>query len=147
MNSRERSNARSVANVNQRRGKLVPQACERCGDPDTVKHHDDYGKPLQVRWLCRRCHRDEHFPHLAQGGPVAAAIMSEPGLPRDEGAPPPRRCRICGSRGRVYDSRSHKGITRRRIRCDNGHRFTTVELFAPQKGKRADVEGVRKLVK
>lgn len=39
-------------------GKLVaPQTCEMCGGPGLFeKHHDDYSKPLEVRWLCRVCH-------------------------------------------------------------------------------------------
>lgn len=35
-----------------------PFYCKRCGDPHRpFAHHDDYTKPLEVRWLCRRCHR------------------------------------------------------------------------------------------
>ena len=36
------------------------QPCERCGDPNADRHHDDYDKPLEVRWLCRSCHIKHH---------------------------------------------------------------------------------------
>ena len=61
---RLRANARAYANVYQRRGKLVPQPCERCQSPDAQKHHDDYTVPLQVRWLCRSCHLHYHHTLL-----------------------------------------------------------------------------------
>ena|SRR5215471_6534448 len=37
-----------------------PHDCERCGAPNAHAHHDDYAKPLDVRWLCRACHGIEH---------------------------------------------------------------------------------------
>jgi hypothetical protein len=52
--------SRSVANVNQKRGVLVPEICEACGNPDAEKHHDDYTAPLTVNWLCRECHLQWH---------------------------------------------------------------------------------------
>lgn len=57
---RRKDNARSIANVNQGRGKLKPQPCEKCGSDDVEKHHDDYDKPLTVRWLCRPHHLELH---------------------------------------------------------------------------------------
>lgn len=65
--ARRRANARSYANVYQRRGKIVRQPCERCGGP-AEKHHDDYDKPLAVRWLCRACHLNIHGKDRAAHG-------------------------------------------------------------------------------
>ncbi len=41
------------------RGTLVPQPCEECGAPAHA-HHDDYSKPLDVRWLCAFHHGQHH---------------------------------------------------------------------------------------
>ena len=48
-----------------RDGVLVrPAACSACGNPGRVDgHHDDYAKPLDVRWLCASCHRAWHSEH------------------------------------------------------------------------------------
>jgi ribosomal protein S27AE len=43
-----------------RDGRLLRQPCEKCGDPKVQAHHDDYRRPLAVRWLCFRCHRGHH---------------------------------------------------------------------------------------
>lgn len=43
-----------------RDGRLIPQPCEVCGDPEADGHHEDYSKPLEVRWLCEHCHYEEH---------------------------------------------------------------------------------------
>lgn len=44
-------------------GDLVrPPICSKCGKTDemTEAHHHDYSQPLDVTWLCRACHLDEH---------------------------------------------------------------------------------------
>lgn len=44
-----------------RDGRLTKlDTCEDCGGPDPQGHHDDYSKPLDVRWLCRVCHASVH---------------------------------------------------------------------------------------
>lgn len=39
-----------------------PTACEKCGDSGQKLggHHEDYAKPLEVNWLCPRCHHNRH---------------------------------------------------------------------------------------
>lgn len=59
----------------QRRGELVKGPCEVCGTSEGLidAHHDDYSKPLDVRWLCRAHHTRLHatgvedmFPEMPQ---------------------------------------------------------------------------------
>lgn len=57
---RRKANCRSYANVYQRRGKLKKEPCEKCGVDHAEKHHDDYARPLDVRWMCRPCHLEHH---------------------------------------------------------------------------------------
>lgn len=42
------------------RGKLTRGACEVCGGVPADGHHEDYNKPLEVRWLCRTHHMHAH---------------------------------------------------------------------------------------
>lgn len=44
-----------------RRGALIKGDCEVCGSDKTEGHHDDYDRPLDVRWLCRNHHREHHI--------------------------------------------------------------------------------------
>lgn len=43
-----------------RNGALLRQTCEVCGAVPADAHHDDYAKPLNVRWLCRSHHQQHH---------------------------------------------------------------------------------------
>ena len=49
-----------------RNGTLIPQPCEVCKMVNSHAHHDDYRKPLNVRWLCDLCHVRLHRAMLAQ---------------------------------------------------------------------------------
>ena len=59
-------NARNILNRAVRSGRIKkPHFCERCEEEtqDLEAHHDDYGKPLDVEWLCIPCHNVVH-PHI-----------------------------------------------------------------------------------
>lgn len=56
----ERMAARSAAYDALVAGKIIKKPCEVCGDTESQMHHDDYNKPFDVRFLCRKHHRAEH---------------------------------------------------------------------------------------
>lgn len=67
----EKTSARHAVGNALAAGKLIKKPCEICGTTkDVHAHHDDYARPLEVRWLCRK-HHDEHHAAcaavLAQG--------------------------------------------------------------------------------
>ena len=83
--------ARSVTRDEIRAGRLVRLPCEVCGREPAEAHHHDYGRPLEVRWLCRRHHRDAHaalHTHCRHGHAYD---------PENTYVPPDgkRRCRKC----------------------------------------------------
>ncbi len=56
---RKKDNCRSYAGIYKRRGLLIEQPCEVCQEKAEM-HHDNYDKPLDVRWLCREHHLEHH---------------------------------------------------------------------------------------
>lgn len=53
-------------------GALKKGSCEVCGDPKVDAHHEDYRKPLKVRWLCRQHHVRLHATGCEDLFPVIA---------------------------------------------------------------------------
>lgn len=48
-----------VVNNAVRDGRMTRQPCEVCG-AKAQAHHDDYSKPMEVRWLCSKHHAEWH---------------------------------------------------------------------------------------
>jgi hypothetical protein len=52
---------RAVDNLVNHYGFIKPDSCSVCGVPcETEAHHTDYLKRLDVIWMCRGCHRQQH---------------------------------------------------------------------------------------
>ncbi len=63
---KEKVLAIAKANQKKRSGKVIPQPCEVCGAGDAQMHHDNYDKPLVIRWLCQIHHTQEHLKLKAE---------------------------------------------------------------------------------
>jgi hypothetical protein len=59
-----------------RNGRLIKRPCEVCGNPEVEAHHDDYSKPLKVRWLCTEHHIGHHV-EVRRAEIPAPLIMGE----------------------------------------------------------------------
>ncbi len=46
-----------------RQGKIKRLPCEVCNKTPTHGHHNDYSKPLEVQWLCKKHHYEKHRKH------------------------------------------------------------------------------------
>lgn len=42
------------------KGVLKRLPCDICGSEQVDAHHEDYSKPLEIRWLCRKHHMRHH---------------------------------------------------------------------------------------
>lgn len=58
--ARMKANARAYTHVYIKRGLIPKGPCEVCGSKNAQVHHDDYKKPTQVRWFCRKHHLQLH---------------------------------------------------------------------------------------
>lgn len=64
----DRRAAHDAVRLAIRRGALVREPCEVCGSTEHLDaHHEDYSKPLDVVWLCRRHHAARHRRTITKG--------------------------------------------------------------------------------
>lgn len=90
--------SRNYSNVSKRQaeaGRIVAQAlrngtlkrrpCRVCGTKKRIQaHHDDYTKPLKVRWLCPKHHGERHAEMRRLGiNPKRSAFSENRLIPRD----------------------------------------------------------------
>jgi uncharacterized OB-fold protein len=61
INHPEKVSARSKARLALKRGTIKKQVCSKCGNVKVDMHHQDYSKPVEIIWLCRRHHQQEHY--------------------------------------------------------------------------------------
>lgn len=59
---RKKTKARALVMYHVKNGNLhKPDRCQDCNEPGLIHgHHHDYNKPLDVIWLCPRCHSKKH---------------------------------------------------------------------------------------
>ena len=81
---RKQRHANAVIENEIQQDRLMRKPCEICGSLKTEAHHDDYDKPLEVRWLCRIHHMRYHrrrkrparpFAPVNAGGTFPARIL------------------------------------------------------------------------
>lgn len=58
----EKKSARLALRYAVSKGIIKRKPCEVCGNVKSEAHHDDYSKPLDVMWVCRKHHADIHRP-------------------------------------------------------------------------------------
>lgn len=56
----EKWSARSKLRYEVKMGRIKKLSCQVCGDIKSEAHHKDYSKPLEVMWLCKKHHREQH---------------------------------------------------------------------------------------
>lgn len=62
--------ASTIINRAVLRNKIIkPDNCSECGKGGRIHgHHDDYAYPMQVRWLCPKCHSHWHKHNEVKNG-------------------------------------------------------------------------------
>mgnify|MGYP001568524217 CR=1 FL=1 len=59
--NKEKVEAQRIINYNINNGKIKRMPCESCNSILAQAHHDNYSKPLDVRWLCASHHKLFHL--------------------------------------------------------------------------------------
>lgn len=59
-NNPEKATAHRLVLMAVKIGTLVREPCSVCGNLKSQAHHEDYSKPLEVKWLCQKHHSEIH---------------------------------------------------------------------------------------
>ena len=62
---RAKHNVRGATYRAVQKGELTKSMCG-CGEPSVEAHHPDYTKPLEVVWMCVKCHHKLHKMNLRE---------------------------------------------------------------------------------
>jgi hypothetical protein len=62
--NRKKANCRHYFSVFKRKHNIPKEPCYCCGEERTQAHHENYEYPLQVVWLCTKCHNKVHYDGL-----------------------------------------------------------------------------------
>lgn len=134
----KRERAGVLARDAKRKGLLVEQPCGFAGEECAGRiemHHDDYDKPLEVRWLCQRHHgkqRRQYVKYRARyaGCHVEQAASLFPDGPSnrverpcstcggERDRPKQRTCRLCHSAYMRRWRRAHPHSSTRRRKAE-----------------------------
>jgi hypothetical protein len=57
----EKESSRNKLRYAVKIGKIERLPCEVCGKEKAQAHHEDYSKPLEVKWLCDLHHKQIHY--------------------------------------------------------------------------------------
>ena len=76
-NHRKKQIARAAISHAIRDGLASRKPCEECGCLFTEAHHEDYDKPLEVKWLCRDCHEEKHGGPGCHGGTLEHTTVEQ----------------------------------------------------------------------
>jgi DnaJ-class molecular chaperone len=60
MHAKIKANCRAMTGHYVKRGLIVKTPCKECGSLNVEAHHNDYTKPMEVLWFCRKHHLEFH---------------------------------------------------------------------------------------
>lgn len=60
ISQRKKANCRSYSNVLVRKGMIAKKPCEICGETKVEIHHEDYSKPRELIFVCKKHHKEIH---------------------------------------------------------------------------------------
>lgn len=131
----EKERARRLLQVAVYNGSIVRSPCEVCADTTSEAHHDDYTKPLDVRWLCRRHHTEVHRPYAPTSWNMVDPIARKRSI-RIKGRSSVAQikvrlkpCTFCGKSRQPFKPHWKCDETRSRIQVSNAQRSFRLHSF------------------